>query len=110
MPIKNIIQSKCIVDSKYSTIPVNIWRLSMPCDFLFQGQMDRIARVLQWWNEVQQSAVKCKKDAKEWEGGKKDFIFFLVSFCFVLCIDSVDVYVINLFHLIHSLLSTSIGC
>lgn len=40
--------------------------------------------------------------------GGKDKLFW-VSFSFVLCIDSADVYVINVFHQIHSLLSAYIG-
>lgn len=79
----------------------------MCCDCLFQEQMDRIAQVLQWWNGEQQSAVQ--EISKGKRRGKKS-IFLLVCFCFVLCIDNIDVYVVSGFHQMHSLLSASIGC
>lgn len=82
----------------------------MLCDCLFQGQMDRIAQVLQWWNEEQQLPVQTQERSK----GKSEQInqclgVFFVCFSFVLCINTVDVYVINVFHQMHSLL-TSTGC
>lgn len=80
----------------------------MPCDCLFQGQTDRIAQVLQWWNEERQSAVEIQERSKGKRGGEKKSIFG-VCFCFVLCIYRVDVYVINVFHQMLSVPSARAG-